>query len=545
MNALLVALLLTAPDAGVDPVFQALDAELARAKTLSLLESPQASKPTSPYHLLAFVGETTTFSVNASFGALTGRGQDTSLMVNTHVRVGSPQLDNTNFLDSSGFPGRRSTPAELEPLVLRQALWLAFDFQFKEALETLARKKAFLESNAVRDRLPDLSPAKLATVLEPRAELKVDREKLVSVVKNASKVFLDYPMVSDGWARANSVAWTQWMVSSDPARHRFAELRSEVMLGVSTQASDGMSLRLNHRFGGNGPEDLPTEAEVVAKAKQLAERLTELAKQPIAEEDYAGPVLFVGQAADMFFLQTVAEPLSEPREPLGSRQEGRLVDRLGKRIAVKQLSVKDDPTLKRFTAGGKDQALWGYYPVDDDGVAPQQVTLVDQGTLRGYYMNRAPTKLLTQSNGHARGNRPAAGSVFVSTSEPVSAAELEKKLVELLKEEDLEYGLVVEQTEEYPGRASGNEGTPLSAPMLVWKVYPNGKRVPVRGLSFKPVSSRVLRELVAMGDEPHVLNLEVRRQRTSVVAPSVLVRFMELTRSKRDFEKPPALARPK
>lgn len=546
MSALLAVVLAAASaDAGVDPVFTALDLELNRAKTLSLMESPQAKAPTSPYHLLAFVGETTTFYANASFGALTARGQDTSLSVNSHVRVGSPALDNTNFLDSGGFGGRRSTPAELDPEVLRQALWLSFDFNFKDALETLARKKAFLQTNAVSDRPIDFSEAPMASVLEPRASLEVDRDAMTSLVKKASAVFLDYPQVFDGSARANSTAWTQWMVSSDPGRHRFAENRTELALAVSTQASDGMNLRLWKRWGGTSPRDLPSEAEAIAVAKQLGERLTELAKQPVAEEDYTGPVLFTGQAASMFFLQTVGEPLSEPREPLGSRQEGRLVDRLGKRVAVKFLTVKDDPTRRSFGPKGKETALWGYYPVDDDGVAPQPITLIDQGVLKTYFMNRAPTRKVEKSNGHARGSRPATGSMFVEgTSGTLSDKDLEKKLLAMLKDEDLEYGIIVEQTEEFPGRASGNEGTPLATPLLIWKVFPNGKRVPVRGLSFKPVSNRILKELVALGNQPQVLNLEVRRQRTSVVSPSVLVRVMELTRSRRDFEKPPVLARP-
>ena len=69
MNALIALVLAAAASAPVsaspqapteDPVFQALEAEVTRAKTLSLMESPQAASPTSPYHLMAFVGETST-----------------------------------------------------------------------------------------------------------------------------------------------------------------------------------------------------------------------------------------------------------------------------------------------------------------------------------------------------------------------------------------------------------------------------------------------------------------------------------------------------
>ena len=41
-----------------------------------------------------------------------------------------------------------------------------------------------------------------------------------------------------------------------------------------------------------------------------------------------------------------------------------------------------------------------------------------------------------------------------------------------------------------------------------------------------------------------LLNLEHRSQRTSVIAPSVLVKLMELTRTRQEFEKPMVLPRP-
>jgi hypothetical protein len=47
-----------------------------------------------------------------------------------------------------------------------------------------------------------------------------------------------------------------------------------------------------------------------------------------------------------------------------------------------------------------------------------------------------------------------------------------------------------------------------------------------------------------MGDDPFVLNLEHRGQLTSVIAPGVLVKLMELTRPRAEFERPPLLPRP-
>jgi hypothetical protein len=58
------------------------------------------------------------------------------------------------------------------------------------------------------------------------------------------------------------------------------------------------------------------------------------------------------------------------------------------------------------------------------------------------------------------------------------------------------------------------------------------------------VSQRLMKDIAGMGDDPTVLTVRSAGQKTSVVAPSVLVKLMELSRTQRDFAKPPALPRP-
>lgn len=549
MSALVLALALAAAPAAPpkeDPIFKALDAEVGRAMTLAMPAGPGTSAE-RPYYVNAAVGEEDVFNVWASFGALQLRSGSQSLNTVVHVRVGSPQFDNTNFNDYSGFTfdsRRRQTPAEPDVDALRQALWLQLDEAYKGAVEALSKKRAYLETNQVTDRLDDFAPAKVATLLQPKVALVVDKERWTKAVRAASAVFLDNPAVAEGTAWFRAAASQQSMVTTDPARHRFGESWVQLTLNTAAQAADGMELRLQRRFTGRGEQDLPGEAELVKAAKALSARTTELVKAPVADEDYAGPVLFVDQAAALFFLQTIGEPLSAPREPLGSKPAGRMIERLGKRVAARFITAKDDPTRTEVAQGASPIGLWGHYPIDDDSVPPQAITLIDAGTLKTYYMSRLPTAKVKASNGHCRGEQGGPGNLFVETSQPTPRAALKKKLVELAKDEDIDYGLMVETADEFVSKAYGNEGQRFSAPVLVWKVYADGREQLVRGLTFKPVSARVLKEVVALGDDPYALNLEHHGQRTSVVAPSVLVRLMELTRVKQEFEKPPLTPRP-
>lgn len=540
---LVLALLLAQADAG-EPVFDALSAEVKRAMTLSMPAQNDSKRSERPYFASAFLTEQEAFATQASFGGLVSRGGARVLMLNGRIRVGSMAFDNTNFR-SFGFDGRRQgAPAEPDPDALRQALWLRFDGAYKAALEDIARKRAYLETNEVSERLDDFAKAKTTSLVLPRATLSVDQDGWAETARSVSAAFLAEPVLQDGSFTFRGSADTQSMVTSEGSRHRFGANTVTVTLNAVAVAQDGAEVRGWRRFTGAVESDLPSKDELIKEAKTLGARVAALAKTKSAHDDYSGPVLFTGQAAGLFFLQTLAEPLASPRDELGARSSGRLTDRLGKHIASKLLDVVDDPTVKRTMVGGKEMPLWGSYPIDDDSVLPQRLSLVEAGVLKTYFMSRVPTAKLKESNGHCRGEQGAASSLFVSGREKTSLAALKKRLVELAKEEDSEYGLLVEQVEEYVLRSWGNDGQRLSNPVFVTKVFADGREEPVRGLVFKPVSQRVLKDVVAVGDEPSVLNIDHRGQPTSVVAPAVLVRLMELMRVKEENEKPPALARP-
>src|SRR5262249_43542965 len=84
----------------------------------------------------------------------------------------------------------------------------------------------------------------------------------------------------------------------------------------------------------------------------------------------------------------------------------------------------------------------------------------------------------------------------------------------------------------------------LGVPSIMYRIYKDGHQELVRGGSFKPTTYRVLKDIVALGDDPTVTNTGQFGQQVSVVAPSVLVKSLELKKSKEDFRKPPMTPRP-
>ena len=542
MNPLLLALVLAAPAAPGDDdvVMRALAEEVKRAMTLAM---PGAEKP---HAARAYAVTAETFSVSANLGALNPPSGGKELSLSTGLRVGTPKFDQTNFSGSSSS-AVRPAPSEEDVDAIRHALWLSFDGLYKGAVEALARKRAFLQSNQVKELPDDWSKAPVEQVVQPLlAAPKLDEEAWTALVKRASRECRSSKQVHVCTVSLRMRHQCQRLVASDGVRSRFCDSRFEVAMSLTSQASDGMPVGAEWRRVVSELSQLPTEAEVVSQVKASVTLLEKKLAAPAPKEDYVGPVLFTGDAAPAFFLVTIAAPLSAPRDPLGTMEQGRLIDRLGKHIAVSSLDAVDDPTRRTWTSpSGAVVSLIGHFPIDDDGVTPRPITLVKEGVLQTFFMSRIPTRAIAVTNGHARGDQASAGNLFVTTSQPQPLAALKKRLVELAKEEDVDCGLMVSALPTRLDVRPGAQSVQLpNLPTLVHRVCADGREELVRGYAFKPTSSRVLKDIVGMGDDPTALNAEQFGQDVSAVAPSVLVRLLELNRSRDDFGKPAVLPRP-
>jgi predicted Zn-dependent protease len=498
----------------------------------------------APYYISAVSTDTESFFVSAEFGQLLQQASDRHRTLGTEVRVGTPALDNTNFVDRGelrfSFGEGGPAPVETDVDAVRQELWLEFDRGYKQAAETLAKKRAYLRTNDVSDRPADFAPHTPTVLVLPREKLQVDRSRWTHLAQQASAVFRRHPAAYAGEVDVYATMAHQQLLDTEGTRYRFAEPRFQVTIRARSQAPDGMELTSVSELYSRTEAELPTDQQLTKAAEAVAQKLDELVKAPVLDEDYTGPVLFTGSAAASFFLVTAGDSLSHPRIPLGDPTTGGMTERINKHVAPKFLTLKDDPTQRAW----RGQSLLGYYPIDDDGVKPEPITLVDRGVLKTYYMSRIPTKDVATSNGHSRAGQGAAASLFVSGGAGLSRAALKKKLVELAAEEDLSYGLLVDDLSPAQVRGGAEGQLQLPAPMSIYRVYKDGREELIRGASFKPTTYRVLKDVVAVGSSPALLNTVHHGQPVSVVAPAVLVKGLELRRPAKEFEKPPFSERP-
>jgi predicted Zn-dependent protease len=555
-----------------DPILRAMRDELARSRTLRM-----EGIEDKPYYIEYSLDDTLTVAASASLGGTISVSQSAFRLPGVQVRVGDYGFDNTNYIGTGRYGGSNfdlGFPLDDSYPVFRHSLWLATDHAFKSAVEVIGGKRAALKNVSGGEQLPDFSKIEPAKILLDGARKPVDKDLWVSRIRELSAVFLKYPEIRSSEADFEAVQDNYYLVNSEGAEVRAPDRMMVLRVKASTQAADGMDLHDAVAFESLDFERMPTEVEMRRKTVETAETLAALTRAPVGEE-YTGPVLFEGQAAAQLFAELLGkrltvsrQPVADPGRPVNSLN-GEFEGRLGARILPSFIDVVDDPAQTEW----RGRPLFGHYVVDLEGVAPKPLALVEKGILKSFLLTRQPVKGSAGSNGRARfpgayGARSAGfGNLFVRTSEPEPETELKKKLIDLAKQRNKPYGVVVRKMD-FPSSASGDEirrlragmsqsgdlQRPVSIPALVYRVYPDGREELVRGLRFHDLTAKALKDIVAASDETAQFDFLDSTPRSgsfiaesSVVAPSVLFDELELQRTEREFPKlpvapPPSLA---
>lgn len=512
-----------------------------------------------PYFLAYTALETHRLELQGTFGALERPVEADSRQIQVEVRTGSREFDDTHFVGSHGQMYRPVTgalPVEDDYDALRAELWELTDRSYKAALERLARKTVYRESNNILDVLPDLSEDPVHSSVETLATGPFDRETWEQAIRDVSAVFRNFPAVQSSSVDLLWRAQHVYFVDSEGRSYVKPGHWFELRMKGSAQAADGMIQSDSRQMVWSALDRVPPVDVLKAEAAQLARDLTALADAPKVTT-YLGPVLLEGQAAGEFFNQLLASGVANPREVWVEQQwsaqhykTGALTKRLGLRVIAPIFDVVDDPTRAEF----RGQPLIGHYKIDEQGIPAQRVQLVERGILRDLLMSRSPTQERKLSNGHGRGGffAPATaviGNLFVTPATTMSFEKMKRRLREEAKAFGLDHGILIRRIAEERRRSPDDL---LAAPVLVYEVdVETGEERLVRDAVFSAVTLRALRDIVAASNEQHVYNLakpgpfaSSATSRASIVHPSVLLSEMELVETERKPSKPPYLKHP-
>lgn len=558
-----------------DPLLRALKDEMARSRQLKIAGLD------APYFFEYRVEDTNSFTASATLGALLSARESHVRIPMVSVRVGDYAFDNTNHVYSDAYGGSRYDPDEL-PLednyaAFRQVLWLGTDRAYKTAEDAIARKRSSLKNMSLPEPLPDFSKAAPVEAVLPIQRYPADSAAWKDRVVKLSAVFSDYPEVLASGVEMHISHSANYVVNSEGTAERTPEDVAYIRVRASTLAPDGTTVRDAEVIQAFDENSLPAETELRRQVADVAKNVSALAGAPLGEA-YDGPMLFEARAAAQLFGEVLGDNLKVTRKPVADSGRGaphvasEFENRIGSRVLPDWMDVVDDPTQAEWHG----HTLMGHYSYDIEGVAPKPLPLIEKGVLKTYLLTRTPVfKGSEASNGHARltgpfGTRGAGfGNMFVRASETVPAADMKKKLMEMCQQRNKPFGVLVRKLD-YPSSASldelrrmaasmaqsGGGGRPVPGPLLIYKVYPDGKEELMRGVRFRGVSARSLKDIAAASDENFVFDLIDSNAplalmgagsyltTASIIAPAILFDELELEPIQEEVPKPPIVPAP-
>ena len=530
-------------------LLQTMEQELQRSMTgLAKADPP-------PYFISYRITEQQRAEVQGSNGALLTSDETHSRWLQTSVRVGSYQLDDTHRVagQDSGSQASYGTsaPVDDDPGVLRRLLWRETDRQYRGATEALLRiqtgKDVKVES--AEAQAPDFSKEQPAVSYGPYVSFHLDRKPWEEKVRLYTSYFRQSAAIMNSIVSITALAQNNYMVTSEGTRLQFGQIRYRLELFIQGKAPDGMDINRYANFDWVEPSEEPSDKAVLAQAAELTKQIEALEKAPLVEPA-AVPTLLTGRAAAVYFHEMFGHRAEGHRQK-DIREGQTFAKKVGEQVLPSFISIYDDPTEKRL---GKEDLL-GYYPYDDEGVPSQDVTLVDHGVLKNFEMSRSPLLGFPQSNGHGRaqmGLVPVSrqGNLIVRSSKEVSEAELRKMLLEEIKKQGKPFGLIIDDIAggfTFTGR--GQPQVLQVTPLVVYQVFADGRpdRL-VRGVDIVATPLVSLTKIVATGNKEEVFNGYCGAESGSVpvaaISPAILISEMEVQKKETSSDRPPILPPP-
>jgi TldD protein len=517
-----------------DPLLTAMKEELAREQKLLLLPGMQR-----PYFMAYRLEDIQSYQAVANFGALTTESESRQRVVRVEVRIGDFVTDSSS---ARGEGSLQLAPQDNDSAALKYALWTATDEAYKAALRAYSAKKAALKSFESAPTANDFTPAKAVVRIEPLETLAIDKEEWKRRIVEASGLFLSSPEVKAfaeevqfSSANVNAFVVNRYTVDTDGTELRRGYSGYSDTISVSGQAEDGMQLSRNNGSSATTAAGLESAAALRKRTVEDLKSLDELRHAPVVgAEDYHGPVLFYGDAAADVINNLFVPNVEADRPDMGTtaRTRGAYQSSLHTPVLPVFLTVVDDPSMKTFE--GKE--LMGSYAVDDEGVPVEPVTIVEHGKLENFLVGREPVKDFPVSNGHGRATpgqaaHSKAGVIVVKSSQELTAAQMQAKLLALAKQQ----GRDVYEVETLGGELS---------PRLLYRVSPDGTRMLVRGAAFDELDQRSLRSgMLAAGGKDYVAQTISPVPQTTIV-PEMLFADIAVKRATEQQEKLPYYAPP-
>lgn len=474
-------------------------------------------------------------------------------VLQVQARAGNPRMDNTRTLrtDRTYYTlYNTEVPASDEDgKAFTMAVWRTTQKAAEDAQQDYNRVRADAQTAANRtDKSPDFVFPPKETFCKEEIALEFNLERIEQMLLQASALTKNQLFILDSDFTFSYITGSRYFVDSVGSRLKVPMRLARLSYQLTSKTADGAVLKRGNIYNVLQEEQLPSQEKLLTDVKQSLEELKALYQAPEAAP-ITTPAILKNRAMAVFV-----------HEVLGHRVEGHrqkedtfgktFTDKVGKQIVSPLLSIVDDATLAEFN----QIPLRGFYYYDEEGVKARPVTLVENGILKGFLMSSSPIEGFPTSNGHGRseeGKRPVArmGNTRVIASQTIPYEQLEQQLLQEIKRQGKPYGFIIEDLS--GGFTMTDTDFPQTfklTPTLVYRIYPDGRKEIVRGADIVGTPLVSFNEIIAAANDYEVFNGSCGAESgwvpVSGIAPSVLLRKLEIERTGKTDTKPPILPPP-
>ena len=541
---------LTAAPLPDNEFFRAMHDEMQRTlRELRLKDNP------APYYVAYWVEQTHRAKVSAQLGTLVPRadtaGDKTPVDVRALVSVGSDKQDALNFVAPSRFNiglsvGTTTVPAGYESI--RKGLWLLSDNMYLGVADLYQAKKAYKQKKNIHDKLPDIIPSKPAQFVEEITPFeRPNVPRLEQAAKEISALGKTLPFIESFTANIEVQRKDTYFLNSRGAVAQYMRPEVSLFVRASFRQPDGEKETVSFR------RSLPNVSESsLAQMRMYAQEFLariENAYGAKSGETYIGPVLLKPRAAERLLWFSVLREMQGTKPLLrGDTSDGddpsagKLNKKQGVRVSTDLLTIYDRPQAHDF----EGISLARFFPVDDEGVLTEDLTLVENGHVKELPLSQRPLTKNHRSNGHGffdydylnvvvQSLRERLTNVFVEPKEQLTDAQMEEKLLARCRELGLEYGYIL-----HDGLRQGSNA------LSVERIYTaDGRKEAVLNLKWDGnfFTQRDLRSVLAVGGKSELV--DDYWDMPVVVTPSILLSEVELVPKEHKPHRLPFISRPK
>ncbi|RMG45115.1 MAG: TldD/PmbA family protein [Candidatus Dadabacteria bacterium] len=537
----------------IEKIIPLLKKDLRRAMKMKVPGFPR------PYYCAYTLRDIHWFNTWASSGSTYRRRSDQTRNVYCDLRVGSYRndqvmdgglLDNDEELESVSHV---SVPIDDKCYDgLRIAIWKLTEAKFREALTDYNSKQSMRVSTVDKTRkypsFVRVKPRVFKTF--PRFHY-VDEDKWVRFCKRISKWLSELPDVGGNWVEFDASQQTKIFVNTEGSVIVQHFKVFSLMAGVRNLTSEGAQIEQEYVLNCSDPRELPTMRELKEILEKKYERMCELVKAKKMHA-YSGPVLLYPKPAGLLLHEALGHRLEGSR--LLSSGEGQTFKgQIGKKVVKAPLTVRDDPTLKKF----QGIKCIGAYDFDDEGTPAMNTLLIENGVLVGFLNTRQALSARGHvPNGHARNKkfqRPIsrmAVTIFEGGEDALSMEEMKALLIQEIRRQKKPFGLIVYETSGGETETTAYDFQGFYGEIsYATKVYPDGREVPIRGVDFVGTPLQALNNIVAIGKDQEIDNgycgAESGFIPITTISPALLLSNLELQAKDEELVTQYILPRPK